>query len=212
MTAAAWAVLGVALAIAAVDWVSVATTIRWLEYATKPGFMLALIVLALVVHPVDATERAFFVVALALGLISDVFLMLPRDLFVAGLAAALLEHLAYISGFRTRELHVGHLLIAAVIALVSVAVIFPKVYEALRRDHPNLVAPVIAYLVVFVVMVASAGGTGSTIALAGALLFFYSDAILAWNRFVKPLPAGRVLNIVPYHVGEALLVVSLVAS
>jgi uncharacterized membrane protein YhhN len=173
--------------------------------------MLALIVLAIVMHPVNQTERAFFIVALALGLISDVFLMLPRDLFVAGLAAALVEHFAYIAGFRTRELHLGRLLIAGAIALVSVAVIFPTINGALRRDHPKLVAPVIAYLVVFVLMVASAGGTGSLVALAGALLFFYSDAILAWNRFVKPLPFGRVVNIVPYHVGQALLVVSLVS-
>src|SRR5439155_19256377 len=41
----------------------------------------------------------FFVIALALGLASDVFLMLPRDMFVAGLVAALVEHLAYIAGF-----------------------------------------------------------------------------------------------------------------
>jgi len=211
MTAAAWAVLVIALVIAAVDWISVAATIRWLEYATKPGFMLALIVLAVVLHPANPTERAFFVVALALGLVSDVFLMLPRDLFVAGLGAALVEHLVYISGFRTRELHHGHLLIAGAIAVASVVVIFPAIDRALRRDHPNLVAPVIAYLVVFVVMVASAGSTGSLVALAGALLFFYSDAILAWNRFVKPLPFGRVVNIVPYHAGQALLVVSLLS-
>jgi uncharacterized membrane protein YhhN len=95
--------------------------------------------------------------------------------------------------------------------LVSVGVIFPAINGALRRGHPNLVAPVIAYMVVFVLMLASAGGTGSLVALAGALLFFYSDAILAWNRFVKPLPFGRVVNIVPYHVGQALLVVSLVS-
>jgi uncharacterized membrane protein YhhN len=210
MTATAWAVLVVGLIIAVLDWVSVAATIRWLEYATKPAFILALILLAIVVHPVNQMERALFVVALALGLISDVFLMLPRDLFVAGLGAALVEHLAYISGFRTRELHLGHLLIAGAIAMVSVVVIFPAIDRALRRDRLIRVGPVIAYLVVFVLMVASAGGTGSLVALAGALLFFYSDAILAWNRFVKPLPFGRVVNIVPYHVGQALLVASLV--
>lgn len=59
-------------------------------------------------------------------------------------------------------------------------------------------------------MVASAGGSGSLVALAGALLFFYSDAILAWNRFVKPIPLGRIINIVPYHAREALLVLPLV--
>ena len=201
--------LVIAAIIAVLDWVSVGATIRWLEYLTKPGFMLALIAIAIAVHPVNPTERAFFVVALALGLISDVFLMLPQDLFLAGLAAALIEHLAYIGGFRTRDLHPVWLLAAAVIALVSVAAFYPPIDRALRRQNPRLVAPVIAYVAIFTVMVTSAGGTGSPVALAGALLFFYSDAILAWNRFVRPLPYGRVVNIVPYHVGEALLVLSL---
>lgn len=195
--------------IAVLDWVSVGTDIRWLEYATKPGFMLGLIAVAIAMHPVNPNERNFFLIALALGLVSDVFLMLPRDLFVAGLAAALVEHLAYISGFRTRQLHLGALLITAAVALVSVAVFYPPIDRALRRQSPRLVAPVIAYVTIFVLMVASAGGSGSLIALAGALLFFYSDAILAWNKFVSPLPAGRVVNIVPYHLGEALLVLSL---
>ena len=65
------------------------------------------------------------------------------------------------------------------------------------------------YVAVFVVMVIRAGATGSPVALAGALLFFYSDAILASNRFVKPIRFGRVVNLVPYHAGQALLVVSL---
>lgn len=212
LTTAAWILFAAALVIAVADWISVGATIRWLEYATKPGFMLALIALAVVMHPINPAERTFFVIALALGLVSDVFLMVPRDLFLFGLAAALVEHLVYISGFRTRELHLGHLVVAAAIGLASIAVIFPSIDRALRRDHRNLVAPVIAYLTVFVVMVASAGGTGSLVALAGALLFFYSDAILAWNRFVTPIRFGRVVNIVPYHVGQALLVLSLVAS
>ena len=211
MTGAAWALLAVALVVAAADWFSVAATIRWLEYVTKPGFMLALIVLAIVIRPVNQTERAFFVVALAWGLISDVFLMLPRDLFLAGLAAALVEHLAYIGGFGTRWLSLGLAILAILIVLVSAALFFPPIQRALEHQHPRLVRPVIVYLCVFAFMVTSAGGTGSLLALAGALLFFYSDAILAWNRFVKPLPFGRVVNIVPYHVGQALLVVSLVS-
>ena len=209
MTGASASLLGAALLAAVTDWFAVATSRRSLEYAAKPAVMVALIGLALTLRPASSVERGFFVIALALGLLSDVFLMLPRDLFLAGLAAALVEHLAYISGFRTRDLHVGWLVVAALIALVSAAAIFPAIYRALRRRNPRLIAPVIAYLAVFVVMVASAGGSGSIIALAGALLFFCSDAILAWDRFVKPLPNGRVLNIVPYHVGEALLVLSL---
>jgi len=175
----------------------------------KPAVMVGLIAVALTLRPASEAERAFFVAALALGLLSDIFLMLPRDMFLAGLVAALVEHVAYIAGFRTRQLDVGLLAVAALIALVSVAVFLPPIYRALRAGHPGLVWPVFAYVAVFVVMVAGAGGTGSLVAVAGALLFFYSDAILAWNRFVKPLPMGRIVNIVPYHVGEALLVLSL---
>ena len=210
MTGASAVLLGAALLAAVTDWIAVAASRRRLEYVAKPAVMVALIALAVALRPAEPTERIFFVVALAFGLLSDVFLMLPQDLFLFGLGAALVEHLAYIAGFRTRELHVSWLAVALVIALVSTAAIFPSIYRSLRAKQPRLVGPVIAYLAVFVVMVASAGGTGSFVALAGALLFFYSDAILAWNRFVKPLPYGRVANIVPYHVGEALLVLSLV--
>ncbi|OLD06429.1 MAG: lysoplasmalogenase [Chloroflexi bacterium] len=196
--------------VAIADWVAVVASTRRLEYVAKPAVMIGLIAVALALRPTSPAERAFFVIALALGMASDVFLMLPKDMFVAGLVAALVEHIAYIAGFRARNVNVALLAIAFVVALASVAVFLPPIYRALRNSSPKLVAPVIVYVAVFVVMVASAGGTGSLVALGGALLFFYSDAILAWNRFVRPVPSSRIVNIVPYHVGEALLVLSLV--
>ena len=199
-----------ATAVAAVaDWIAVATSRRRLEYVAKPAVMVGLIVVALVLNPISTTERAFLVVALALGLVSDVFLMLPQDMFLAGLAAALLEHFAYIAGFRARDFHAGLLIAGTVIAVVSIGFVLPSIYRSLKEKQPQLVWPVFAYVVVFVLMVASAGGTGSLVALSGALLFFYSDAVLAWNRFVKPMPGGRLTNIVLYHVGQAVLVLSL---
>jgi uncharacterized membrane protein YhhN len=210
VTPAAWALLAATGLIAAGDWFAVATSRRKLEYAAKPAVMVGLIGVAVALEPVSQGERIFFIVALALGLLSDVFLMLPRDMFLAGLVAAFVEHVAYIAGFRARDLHAGLLAVALAVALVSVAVVMPTVYRALRKSNPSLVAPVVAYVAVFVVMVATAGGTGSGVALSGALLFFYSDALLAWNRFVKPVGWGRLVNIIAYHSGQALLVLSLV--
>jgi uncharacterized membrane protein YhhN len=204
------AVLAVATGVAAVaDWIAVQRSSLRLEYAAKPLVMVGLVAVALTLRATYPAQRWFFVVALLLGLASDVFLMLPRDMFLAGLIAALLEHIAYIAGFLVRGVHLAPLLIALAIALVSVAVFLPPIYRAVRAHQPQLATPVLAYVAVFVLMVAAAGASGSLVALAGALLFFYSDAILAWNRFVRPLPYGRILNIVPYHVGEALLVLSL---
>ena len=197
--------------VAVADWVAIGVANRAVEYAAKPLVMVGLIAVALALRASNPAQRWLFVVALLLGLASDVFLMLPRDMFLAGLVAALVEHLAYIGGFLTRGVHVGMLAIALLVALVSVAVFLPPIVRAVRAKHPSLAGPVLAYVAVFVVMVASAGASGSVIGLAGALLFFYSDAILAWNRFVRPLPFGRILNIVPYHAGEALLVLSLIS-
>ena len=173
--------------------------------------MLGLIGFAVAVHPASNSQRVLFVVALGLGLLSDVFLMLPRDLFLPGLVAALVEHIFYIAGFRVRDFDLVWFAGAALVAVLSVIAFLPPILRALRRLHASLVLPVIAYVAIFVFMVASAGGTRSVVALAGALLFFYSDAILAWNRFVRPIRYGRVVNIVPYHLGQALLVLSLVS-
>ena len=210
MTASAAVALAITAAVALVDWAAVARDERHAEYFAKPAVMAGLVAVALLVQPVSATERAFFVVALLLGLASDVFLMLPRDMFLAGLVAALLEHIAYIAGFRARWLDAPLLVAGAAIALASAVAFLPPIVRALRKGRPRLVPPVLVYVAVFAAMVAAAGGAGSLAGLGGALLFLWSDAILAYDRFVRPLPGGRLLNIVPYHLGEALLVLSLV--
>ena len=209
MNTLAWLLLLVTAAIAVVDWIAVYHSSRRIEYVAKPLVMVGFIAVALVLSPVSDLQRWLFVAALALGLVSDVFLMLPGDMLLAGLVAALVEHIAYIAGFRARPLDVTWLLIGAAIAIVSAVVIVPIYVRALRRNQPKLVVPVLAYVAVFVVMVASAGGTGSLVALVGALLFFYSDALLGWYRFVGPLSWGRPVNIIAYHAGQALLVLSL---
>ena len=209
MNTLAWLLLALTAAVAVADWVAVVHSTTRVEYFAKPAVMVGLIAVALVLAPASNLERWLFAGALVLGLVSDVFLMLPGDLLLPGLVAALVEHLAYIAGFRARPLDVTWLVVAAVIAVASAAVFVPIFYRALRRTQPKLVAPVLAYVAVFAVMVASAGGTRSFVALAGALLFFYSDALLGWYRFVGPLSWGRPANIVAYHCGQALLVLSL---
>jgi uncharacterized membrane protein YhhN len=60
-------------------------------------------------------------------------------------------------------------------------------------------------------MLACAIGTGSAWGIAGAALFLASDSVLAWNKFVRPLPFGRPAVMVTYHLAQTALVVSLLA-
>lgn len=69
--------------------------------------------------------------------------------------------------------------------------------------------PVVGYVVVISLMAVSATASGSVVAAAGGLCFFFSDGILAWYRFVSPVRWGLPVNIVMYQTGQALLVLSL---
>jgi len=164
---------------------------------------------ALTLDPTHAGRRTWFVVALALSMAGDVFLMLPRDLFVAGLSSFLLGHLAYVVGFRVHGGSGAAWAGAAVAVLLVDAALAGPVLAAVRRRHAELLVPVAAYVVVISAMVSAAIATGIALAIAGAALFFASDTLIAWNRFVRPRPWMPLAIIVTYHVGQAGLVLSL---
>ena len=207
MTGAAAFLLGMAAVFAVADWVAVARRSKPLEYAAKPLALVGLIGVALTIVPEDESMRTWFVVALVLSLAGDVFLMLPRDLFVAGLASFLLGHVAYVVGFGPAQAWPWILGVAVVGAAVGTPII-----RALRRDgHGELLGPVLAYMAVISLMVACAIGEGDPRAIAGAALFMASDSLIAWNRFVRPLAWAPVTIMVTYHLGQALLVLGLLA-
>jgi uncharacterized membrane protein YhhN len=208
MTTAAWALLVVAGAFAVGNWIAVAAGSKPAEYVCKPATLLALIAVALVLDPVHGDMRAWFVVALALSLLGDVFLMLPADLFVFGLGAFLLGHIAYTVGL---NLHTdGNWLLAIPIPIVAAALAVRLVRGIRRMGEDALVVPVLAYVVVIGAMVVSAVASGNALAAAGALLFMGSDALIGETRFVRPHAGAGVAIMVTYHLGQAGLVLSLV--
>lgn len=209
MTTVAWVVLVVTVLVAVADWVAVATSRRTLEYVCKPAATAGLVWLACAIVPADGTVRAAFVVALVLSLVGDVFLMLPSDRFVPGLVAFLGAHLAYVVGFVSGRGSAGALAVGVVITLAVAVPVGWRVLRAVRRSAPALTTPVAVYMTVIGAMVACATGWGNAAAIAGAWLFFASDALIAETRFVAPRSWGRTAVIVTYHLGQLGLVLSL---
>ncbi len=188
------------LLFAVADWIAVGQERRRLEYIAKPAALAALLIYA----ASGPAPSVWLISALALSLLGDVYLMLPQDLFAAGLGAFLLAHAGYIAAFDASvAARVGWLVV--VIALAA-----PVASRILRGiSDPILRRAVTVYIFVIALMVASAIASGSWRAAAGALLFFVSDGLIAWNRFVQPLAWARPAIIVTYHLGQLGLVAAL---
>ena len=210
MTAAAGVLLAIAAVCAVIDWVAVHHDHRPVEYVFKPLTLVALTATAVALDPFDSTVRTWFVVALVLSLVGDVFLMLPDDRFVPGLVSFLSAHVAYIVGMIVAGLDPLGVIAGVLIVAAAGVVVGQRVLAGVRRTAPGMLGPVVAYMVVISAMVVGAVGTGRALAIAGALSFYASDSLIAWGRFVKAHDWGRLAVMVTYHVGQALLVLSLV--
>lgn len=188
---------------------------RWQVYAFKPLATLLILALALFLPPARPDYQWAIAAGLVLSTAGDVFLMLPRDRFVAGLASFLLAHLCYLRAFSIEvPFGAGLLLWLPFFAAggMVVALVWPGLKPALR-------GPVVVYVIVIAAMAGQATGrwyaSGSAVALAaavGAGLFVVSDAVLAIDRFRWPFRAARAVTLATYWAAQLLIAISVSAG
>ncbi len=171
---------------------------RALRAGSKVAASLGFVGLALALG-VDAPFDRLVLAALLLSLLGDALLLsAARPMFLAGLAAFLLAHVAYAVAF----------LGAGAIPPWPLPLLALAVGLVLRWLWPHLGSmkgPVVAYCVVIAVMVAAAMGVASVAVRAGALLFFLSDLLVARDRFVAPGFANRAVGLPLYYAAQVLL-------
>ena len=188
---------------------------RWQVDAFKPLATLLILALALFLPPARPDYQWAIAAGLALSTAGDVFLMLPRDRFVAGLASFLLAHLCYLRAFSIEvPFGAGLLLWLPFFAAggMVVALVWPGLKPALR-------GPVVVYVIVIAAMAGQATGrwhaSASAVALSaavGAGLFVVSDAVLAIDRFRWPFRAARAVTLSTYWAAQLLIAISVSAG
>jgi len=109
-----------------------------------------------------------------------------------------------------------------VLLSISAVRVMRRIVSAIRtKGQARMVAPVILYSTVITMMLYAAMTTisnpewktsASFFVSVGAFLFFISDVILAWNKFVSPIKNGRILNIAAYHLGQIGLIAGVVSQ
>lgn len=184
----------------------------WLRLASK-----AVPVLCLIVWLWPARERylRWITAGLALSLVGDMLLETSKDLFLPGLGAFLLAHVAYIAAYlsasRTPRWGLG-----APFLLFGTGI-----WWFLRPGLGALTLPVGVYIAVICTMMwrsaALMGAEGLArrdqwAALTGALCFGLSDALLAFRLFVHPVEGMGYAVMLLYWAGQLGIALSAVPS
>lgn len=127
--------------------------------------------------------------ALALSALGDFFLALKDQsrFFVPGLAAFLVAHVAYLIAFLPHASVPGiGAIVAILVTVVAAGLLIVRIAPKLGR----LRVPVFAYFAVIMAMVAAALSIreASWILGAGAIVFAFSDSLIAVRKFLSPFP------------------------
>ncbi|MFC6279649.1 MULTISPECIES: lysoplasmalogenase family protein [Polaromonas] len=195
---------------AALATASAALGLTGLHHVMKPlALLIAIVLVASRARPPAAKGRfdAFLLAALAASLAGDVLLMFPAY-FIPGLLAFLVAHLFFIALFHQGvawfpSRRILGLTLAAGLAMY--AFLWPHL-------SPVLKGAVAAYVLVIALMAAQTMGralvlrdkASITVAI-GAGFFMLSDALLATNRFVQPLPLAQLWVLGTYYVAQILI-------
>ena len=216
-----WPIL--ALLFAALETFALTRNLQRLEYVAKPAVMICLF-LWLYASTGLQGNPFWFGVGILFSLAGDVFLMIALDrLFLFGLIAFLFAHLAYITGFREQLPIVNTWsFVILLFIVINAGRLIRRILGALRlRGEKKLVVPVFVYGAVVSFMLYAAMVTlydpvwkasAALLVSLGAFLFWVSDLILAWNKFVSPIKNGRVFNVAAYHLGQIGLIAGVISQ
>jgi len=194
-----------------------------LEYIAKPAVMLILFFWLFTSVGLNGA-LLWFGLGILLSLLGDILLMISLNrFFLFGLIAFLLAHIAYIIGFNIPlpEFSAWGLVFAVMISLGGTRII-RRIVAALASNRQSAMRmPILVYSLVISLMLLSAmmklsdltwDANAAALVSVGALLFYISDIILAWNKFVAPIQQGRIYNIAAYHLGQIALIAGVIAQ
>ncbi len=199
--------------VAPLNWWSRWTGSRTLELWTKPLVTVLLIVFAATLDGDHLAVRLLVIAGLTFSLVGDVALMMHSDQFIIGLAAFFVAHILYIAAtLVSPDVKPLGIVVAAVACSVVLGTVGRRILAAVKTEPVALQRAVGAYILLITTMLAVAIIAGPIWMAVGAAVFVASDAMLGWNRFVRPARILAPLIMATYHVGQALIAWSLVTQ
>lgn len=189
-----------------------------LRFFSKPLICISLIFILYKETGLKKNIEKLVAVGLFFGCLGDIFLMMNENMFVAGLASFLIGHILYVIAFskqtsaKALSKHKSYILIAGILASFSY-----YLYNILKPSLGPLKIPVILYIIVIAAMAFFAytrryqtNTLSFIICLIGALLFIFSDSILALNKFVAYLANSGLYIMSSYILAQYFITLGII--
>lgn len=94
----------------------------------------------------------------------------------------------------------------AMVCFCTIGLLATSIFKIAPMAQDGIIRTgVIIYTIVICCMLVMALLQRSSLFALGAVLFVFSDFILAWNMFVEPVPHSRYMILVPYFLAQWLL-------
>ncbi len=189
------------------------------EAYTKPLLIpLLMLIYYLSTKHVSYRYSGLLYAALTFSWIGDIILIEKGETiyFLAGILTFLAAQMSYaflfyVSSEKNIEGHSKWRIVGA----VGIALFLATMIYILYPESDELGFAVLSYSIVVFVMLLSAlfhKGYGQHYIITGALLFVSSDSILAYNKFVEPIPFGLVAVVVLYMLAQYYFVRGMIAA
>ena len=212
--------LALTLALALLEIFAVYRESRQLEYFAKPAVILVLLAWLILSAGLSGAP-VWFAAGLVFSLIGDVLMIQRERFFLHALVAFLLAVLSYLVGFNLlpAPLSIWSLFMAVVIGLSAARMLRRVILGVHAKGQSRLALPVMLYGATLSLMLLSAlltlsnpawNAWASVLVALGAALFFLSENLQAWDRFVSPIQRGRFKNIIPYELGQILIIAGVI--
>lgn len=174
-------------------------------------------------YPLSSFHKKM-ILALFFSWLGDIFLIFGTDekplFFLLGLVSFLIAHVMYVTVFiQVEEKNVKTSLSSKFVFLVPLAaymiVLLYQLIPALSADEKKqeMLMPVLIYSTVISAMVVAAVNRKGRVSvdsfqwtLVGALLFMFSDSIIAINKFKEPVMYASVWIMILYIIGQFFIV------
>lgn len=188
-----------------------------LRLFSKPLIVLVLMVWLYSGVGIKNRFNARIFIGLGFALAGDVLLMLQwndASFFIFGLIAFLLCHVFYIAAFNVdRKANPATKNPFFLWAIIVFAAFCATLFFYLQPHLGTLQYPVLVYAIIIssmAVMAVSRYGKVNLLSFEiifyGALFFLFSDSMLAYNKFVEPLPHAGVIIMSSYMLAQYLIV------